>query len=337
MKNKRGSTAGNIVTSLIVGFALLVILLTAFSVADETTPQSGIIEVVSNSMNTAKAIFLTVLGPIFNVLLDLGGPGDPFLKVLSFVLVFIIILGTLDSVDIFGAGGSKMINFLVGMIVAAIGVRFMPEDMWTALTAPSSAFVATILAAIPFLALWFVTSKIESSLVTKGMWLFYLLTIGYIAVQPQFEYRWIYVIFAVAALMMILGETIIRKWVFKETAKVALQKTVGIEYTIRLAEIEARLQEIIPLEARSRSPAIKDSLNKEIEDLKNEYKEKANKQQKKSSPKLNESTSEKEIKKVESNDEVVEVKSTKESEIIQDKKENNSKNIDKQDLDGDTK
>ncbi|HJO15042.1 MAG TPA: hypothetical protein QGG70_03255 [Candidatus Pacearchaeota archaeon] len=277
MKNKRGSTAGNIVTSLIVGFALLVILLTAFSVADETTPQSGIIEVVSNSMNTAKAIFLTVLGPIFNVLLDLGGPGDPFLKVLSFVLVFIIILGTLDSVDIFGAGGSKMINFLVGMIVAAIGVRFMPENMWTALTAPSSAFVATILAAIPFLALWFVTSKIESSLVTKGMWLFYLLTIGYIAVQPQFEYRWIYVIFAVAALMMILGETIIRKWVFKETAKVALQKTVGIEYTIRLAEIEARLQEIIPLEARSRSPAIKDSLNKEIEDLKNEYKEKAGK------------------------------------------------------------
>ena len=277
MKNKRGSTAGNIVTSLIVGFALLVILLTAFSVADETTPQSGIIEVVSNSMNTAKAIFLTVLGPIFNVLFDLGGPGDPFLIVLSFVLVFIIILGTLDSVDIFGAGGSKMINFLVGMIVAAIGVRFMPENMWTALTAPSSAFVATILAAIPFLALWFVTSKIESSLVTKGMWLFYLLTIGYIAVQPQFEYRWIYVIFAVAALMMILGETIIRKWVFKETAKVALQKTVGIEYTIRLAEIEARLQEIIPLEARSRSPAIKDSLNKEIEDLKNEYKEKAGK------------------------------------------------------------
>jgi len=279
VKNKRGQLLGesSTVTKVLGGLALLVFIIIGIVSGIGISNGEPAGAAIVNSLTTVGDVF-GVFVPIFDFLLDLNGK-DQFIKIMSFILTFIVIMATLDSVSIFSDNKGGLVNFFVGAIVSIIGVRFMPPNMWQALTAPSSAFVATLLAGAPFIVMFFVTKKIRNSLITKGMWLFYLLTLGYIVINPAYplEYSYIYIIFAILALIMLVGETAVRKWIFKQDLDVALQRTVGMEYTVRLAEIEARLTEIIPLEAKSRSPAIKTALNTEIDDLKKEYKKKAGK------------------------------------------------------------
>ncbi|MBC8435325.1 hypothetical protein H8D91_02375 [archaeon] len=224
INNKRGQQ--NIVSSIFIGIILFFILaigINAFIVGGT----SGFWSSLPSSTDTISTGVMGVLGPLFNVLLGLDGAGNnAFLMVLVFILISIIVVGTLDSVNVFGeAGQGKVINFLVGIIVSIIGVRFMPNDLWASLTAPSSAFVATVLVGLPFLAIFFLTMKMDSryALARKGLWLFFVITSLYLIGKTAGDYVWIYLIFLIVAIVMLFGDSSVRKIFYKEKRKADIE------------------------------------------------------------------------------------------------------------------
>jgi len=291
MINKKGQIG---LTQIIVGFIVLVIasilILSLISYSGGGTSNIG--DAIEEGYMQFSDLFLRIAGPLFTALLGLGeDSGINFLMILTFILVSIIIVSTLDTVNMFGDDPKKagLINLAIGIIVSIIGVRFMPPDMWLSLTSPSSAFVATLLVGIPFFALFFVTMKIKFPLARKGLWLFYLIFMSYLIFYPVAgtrsqiggglnDFAWIYIIFFGLGIMMLIAEAIIRKFIFKESGKSALIRSLGIDYTKRLADIKAEISDLIAKEAAitgttSHDESLKKNITGEIERLKDEYKE----------------------------------------------------------------
>jgi len=234
---KRGQIGvTQIILGLLVLFIIIVIGVAGFN---STNNGSSFSDALSESMDSVSTGFINVLGPIFDVILGLSGDTNTdFLMILSFILISIIIVGTLDSVNIFGEstgvfGGSNLINLAVGIIVSIIGVRFMPSDIWFSLTAPSSAFVATILVGAPFLAFFFVTMKIKFPLARKLFWLFYLVFMSYLIFFPETgaglsnRFMWIYIIFLILASIMLFFDSTVRKFISKEKYKFEVEKEIA--------------------------------------------------------------------------------------------------------------
>lgn len=260
MEKKRGQIG---FTQILIG---LLILFVAFVgvVALINRDKGG--EAITYSIEKVSGQFMDVLGPFLTFILNLGSDVNTnFLMVLTFILISIVIVGTLDSVNIFGddkQGG--LINLAMGIIVSIIGVRFMPANMWVSLTAPSSAFVATILVGVPFFALFFITMKIKFNLARKLLWLFYIIFMSYLIFFPsnlnlspgtttgmltgENRFAWIYIIFLILAGIMLFFDSTVRRWFYMEKHKKDIEDTIGQmnaqqRYSLR-RQIE-RWQEII--------------------------------------------------------------------------------------------
>lgn len=260
MFNKRGqtNTIAQIVGVVLAVFVILLIGLTAMNINQGFSSAFGTaFEEISNIVSNS-------IGPMFKVLLGTQQDANSqFLVILSFILISIIIVGTLDSVNIFGEtkqGG--LINFAVGIIVSIIGVRFMPQDLWISLTAPSSAFVATILVGAPFIALFFVTMKIKSSLFNKLLWLFYIIFMSYLIFFPggvdaglgggasgrSSDFMYIYVFFLGGAVIMMIFDASVRQFIRSEQHKtdiVEVMAEMNAKERYKLRKDIARWQAII--------------------------------------------------------------------------------------------
>lgn len=232
-KNKRGAFgATQAVSALLAIFIILVII---FSVVNYNSNGGNFSSALEESLSDSGNFFMSVFGPLFNILLGLDregiDSGNQLLLVLTFILISIIIISVLDSINLFGEGEttqSKLINFFIGLIVAAIGVRFMPQDIWQSLTAPASAFVATILVGAPFAALFFITMKLKSPLVSKALWLFYIVFMSYlIFTMSSGKFIATYIVFLVLAGVMLFFDSSVRRFFRKEKEKNQVQKMLG--------------------------------------------------------------------------------------------------------------
>ncbi len=88
--------------------------------------------------------------PLFSALLgDVAQGSDLFVKTLIFLLVVLVTVAVLEQVSFFSA--RPWMQFGVGGIVSILGIRFIPNDMITAIAFPSSVFVASIAIGLPFL------------------------------------------------------------------------------------------------------------------------------------------------------------------------------------------
>lgn len=183
---------------------------------------SGMKSFIQGVTDVGKPIFEALLGSI-------GDSPEVFiLKILSFLLVTVIIYGTLSVVNIFGEKG--WVNFVVGMIVSLIGLRFLPPNFLEAMAIPSSALVATIVLLMPLVVLILIGTKITSTVARK---IFYI-TYGCIVIVLWFYnwnntnldgIRWLYPLVALACIALFLFDgTIQRFW-----GKASAQRT--LEYT----------------------------------------------------------------------------------------------------------
>jgi hypothetical protein len=231
--DKRGYSVAGVIFGLLVAFVAIVLLIAIYGTTNGSGDFSSSLQ---NSFETVTNGFLTFLGPLFNVLLGLDGLEEniQFLVILTFVLISIIVVATLDSSGLFGGDEkSKIVNFAVGIIVAIIGVRFMPQDMWASLTAPSTAFVATILAAIPFFAFFVLTMSIRAMWVRKLLWLFYMLFMSYLIFFPLTRtagtttFAWIYGIFLFLGAIMLFFDSGVRRFWNIEKGKLDIEKNIG--------------------------------------------------------------------------------------------------------------
>src|SRR3989344_5345088 len=284
MEVKRGQAG---VTQIILGLLVLFIIIVVGVAAFNTTNSgSSFPDALSESMNSVSTGFINVLGPAFNIILGISDNTDTntaFLMIITFILISIIIVGTLDSVNIFGEstgalGGSNLINLAVGIIVSIIGVRFMPQDIWLSLTAPSSAFVATILVGAPFLAFFFVTMKIKFPLARKLLWLFYLIFMSYLIFFPETgagisnRFMWIYLVFLMLAGVMLFFDSTVRRFWYREKHQLEVEKQISKMSVVERKELRKRITQFQEVIADPDAPADdKRVARAELRDLKAEY------------------------------------------------------------------
>jgi len=234
VRNKKGQVG---LTQILMGLIILFILVIGVVALFDWNKKGrmGFLDSLENSISSVSEGIMSVLGPLFTFILNLqGDTNTKFLMVLAFILISIIVVGTLDSVNIFGEdrqGG--LINLAMGIIVSIIGVRFMPPDLWASLTAPSSAFVATILVGVPFAALFFVTMKLKFNLARKLLWLFYLILMSYLIFFPEEsttttnEFMWVYIIFLILAGVMMFFDASVRRIFYSEIYKKDIEDLIG--------------------------------------------------------------------------------------------------------------
>lgn len=222
MFGKKG--AGNMAATVVGGIFLLLVVALVI-IAGMNNWDFG------QAVNTLENFGAQVITPLFTAILGLKGGANDFLMVLTFALLCIIVVGTLDSVNMFSGGDASngWINFIVGIIVSIIGVRYMPEDIWASLTAPSSALVAAILMGLPFFALAVITMKMKSRLAAKLFWIFYLVFLAYLVFyeNPVAKYKYIYGIFGFLAIIMMLADSTVRKFYYEEKGKAEIESMIG--------------------------------------------------------------------------------------------------------------
>jgi hypothetical protein len=226
-KNKRGqaSTPAWIFYGIIFAFIFAIV---GFTLIGTFYDGLGFVDSFSNGISTASSGFLQIFGVIFEGLLDLKGTdGIQFLQIVSFILVFMVVAATLDQFNLFGENDtatSRILNLVAGVIVSAVGVRFMPDNLWLALTAPSSAFVATILAGIVFVPLAMLTIAAKRHpLLVKAGWIGYIVMFGYILVSSTTipnGAKLAYVVFIILSGVMMFYDSSVRNWFHREKAKV---------------------------------------------------------------------------------------------------------------------
>ncbi len=285
MKERRGQVG---VTQIVLGsIGLFLIIVLGIALVDwSNNGRSDFGGALQNSLDSVSTNFMTVLGPLFNVLLNLGEDANTnFLVILTFILISIIIVGTLDSVNIFGDDNKgNLTNLAVGIIVSIIGVRFMPNNMWLSLTAPSSAFVATILVGAPFLALFFVTMKLKYPLARKLLWLFYIIFMSYLIFFPGEmgrdqispggwnDFIWIYIVFLVLAGIMLFFDSTVRRYIGREKHQHAVEKQLATKSIEERHELRNEIDKWQEIASDRKTP--KDDRNeakKQLRELKNLY------------------------------------------------------------------
>lgn len=272
-KRGAGTVVSNVFFSLIIGFVLIVGVLALFSWNESGRQNFG--NALQGSIDSVSSGFSTFFGSTLGKMLGFGADANTnFLMALTFVLISIVIVGTMDAANIFGDDKTgSLLNFIIGIIVSIIGVRFMPADIWGSLTAPSSAFVATILVGMPFLALLFVTMKVTSGPLSKGLWLFYLVFMTYLVFSgASTAFIWVYIIFLILAGVMIFFDSEVRKFFYSEKYKKEVEDQIGkmsVRERAKLRTEIAEWQEIVADSSATSADKVK--AKKELSDLKKQY------------------------------------------------------------------
>ncbi|MEK6818422.1 MAG: hypothetical protein AABY10_00645 [Nanoarchaeota archaeon] len=213
-----------------IGFAFVsLIFLSLFvGVVSAQTPDEVTPDEVTGKINTALKYVLAFFKPLVVFLIgDTGTPGELTIKVLAFFLTLVIIWGTLSTfkfINTLNPKANTALNFAIGLIIATIGVRFMPDNLLTSLTAPSSAFVVVLFLGIPFIAFYFIT-KDKPIFLQQLMWFMFAFLIGVISIYNTFlttntniktayqMFGWIHIAFALSALALGIYGGHIGRWV----------------------------------------------------------------------------------------------------------------------------
>jgi hypothetical protein len=235
--NKRGQQTNKVVVITLVIFVLMAVAIGVMTFRDGSfSSLSGNTDTVISAVGDTVVVIMSSLLGVSQ------GDQFTFLIIITFILFAIIVVGVLDTVNIFGEGtSSNWYNFIIGVVVAIIGVRFMPPGLWASLTAPSSAFVATLLVGLPFFATVFVTMRIKSFLVSKLLWLFYLVMTISLVLKYAGEFSYIYLIFLVLAAIMLAMDSTVKKFFAEERIKSAV---VDAKSTVALKEIAILQKEL---------------------------------------------------------------------------------------------
>ncbi len=276
MKSKRGNAFTNIILVVVLILFGVVGFMYANSAIKGDASRNAAEQIVTKVVDVTIGILNSTVG----LLIGTTGLSSElaFLRIIVFILIAIIIVGSLDSVGIFGDTGSPSAmwtNFIVGVIVAVIGVRFMPADMWQAMTAPSSAFVFAMMMGLPLVALMFIVIKIRVEIIRKVIVAAYIIGLGWLffLIESQ-TYRTLTLVFLAIALLLLLFDSQFVKYVRSESTKTSIAKLEHREATLAIGSLKRDLKDAyknleVADDARSRAEArevIKD-INQQIKDL----------------------------------------------------------------------
>ncbi len=180
-----------------------------------------------------------------------------FVRVLFFILVFLIIVSILSAIPLFEE--RKGIKILISIVITILSVMFIPTELIMPMLNPYSALGVALISIIPFALMFFFTQyMLINTFLKKIAWMFfaiYLLGITiYTSISTPIQeglsantiYIWVYGVASVLALLMVFFNKWIDEhiWSGKMEAKMnnaqkKMQKRIAVD---QLKEQEANAQ-----------------------------------------------------------------------------------------------
>jgi len=176
---------------------------------------------------------------------------DIFTLLLMFVLAALVIFGLLESVNLFEGDTLKG---WIAVIVALIGIRFLPSNFLSLLATPSSALVAIIVGGLPMLILFQVTKKAQFKPYARTIWGVYAFICIFLGVynlgttyagSPQINFfGWQMSVVAVTFWVLGIASIIFAifwKYFMKAEAKINDTKVEDVALTDSINEIDVKI------------------------------------------------------------------------------------------------
>jgi len=250
--NKRGQmNISNIIVGIFVFIVIIFVMIVAFNLSAGKDFGSALDSATTNF----QTFFSKILVPLFSSLLNIQSKAvdvDGLLIVLTFIMLAIILVATFDMVNFFGEDErGKIIDIVIGIIMAIIAVRYMPTGMWSSLTSPTVALVPTMLVALPFAALIILSIKIKNTIAIKVLWLGYTVFMAYLTFFIGGEIfapftgggmangmKIVYGIFFILALVMLFFDPVVMRYLRQEQAKWSSAKGMSKYALLQRAKLQ---------------------------------------------------------------------------------------------------
>lgn len=210
LKN-RGKTFSWMALGLIVAVLAVALIFNQSSISNtvQASPTSATIAQVPGFVGSATTWIRDVIKAPFEAL---GSNQTDVLRFFFFILVFLIISVVVSKIPLFG--NHKGISILVALIVAILGVFFIPDDIVKMMINPYSAMGIAMISIIPFILMFLFTQyMLKNSFFKKIAWFFFaamlLILSIYSAYQEKSVYGWTYGIVSILALIMLFAH----KWI----------------------------------------------------------------------------------------------------------------------------
>ncbi|MEK6850660.1 MAG: hypothetical protein AABX85_03745 [Nanoarchaeota archaeon] len=225
----------------------------------------GITDFINGIKTVGKPIFKTLLGQAENE------TGELFvIKILAFILVTMVIYGTVSVANIFGDKG--WINFVIGLVVALIGIRFLPDNFLSSMAIPSSALVATIVLLLPLVVLIMIGSKIKNPIVRKVLYVTYAVAVILLWFYNYANENlrgstiglWMYPLTALACILLLIFDGTIQGLLNKGKAARVLEQTNSTE----INRIKAKIEDLQTSLANAQTDQQRKDIEKQISNLK---------------------------------------------------------------------
>ncbi len=180
--------------------------------------------------------------PLFSALFGVT-PSDAtlFIQVLAFLLVVLVIYGLLSTLGIFG--NKSWVNFLIGVVVAVLGIRFLPIGFLEQAAIPSSAFVAVLVMGIPFFLIGAMLTKVTNSSIRRVVWVAYgvlilILWIYNISNTNLSSYaKWIYPLILLGCIIAFWFDGTLQRWWGTAKAQQTVERGTNVARDRVIAEI----------------------------------------------------------------------------------------------------
>lgn len=250
-------------------FASFLILSMSFSFVAADSHQSFVDETSDFVRDAIDLITTGVFGPIFEFLLGTTDTGGGFVvKALLIVLTITIIMAVLQTIPTFE--GKTWTKFLIGLVIAVLGTRFIPDGFVEQIVAPSTALVAIFALGIPFVIFFYVLEKVSSPNLRRAGWaifgaLIFVLWL-YNLSDPDIprSAKWLYPLFAFACALAFWFDGTLQKFIRGAKAK----REISTDTLDKIEAIKAELALTIDSLAAATTKAQRQALQRRIESKK---------------------------------------------------------------------
>jgi hypothetical protein len=216
-------------------FGLLIASFVIISLSASFVSAQGL-GVIAEFIDDTVEGFTPLLEPALGVDTSVaGGGGTLFSKALMVILVILVIMAILEQINFFS--GRKKSQFLVGLIIGILGVRFLPNNLVDGMLFPSTALIGAITIGIPFVVYFFVLEKLDNPMVRKVGWILFGALMFIMASYNDEVMNLYFVFIAVCAIAFWLDGTL-HRWFSKSMVKMTLEAGVAERRSLIVDEID---------------------------------------------------------------------------------------------------
>ena len=211
----------------------------------------------SQGMDEAIQAIKDVGNPIFKALLGSSATGEQWVvQILAFLLVTLVVYGLLTTIGVFGS--KPWVNFMVGLLVAVLGTRFIPPDILTQLAVPSSAFVVILVLGLPLILLFYLMKDLpriarRTAWVIYGVLVFILWVINVWKTEIPFAAKAVYPLIVIACIILFVLDGTFQRFLGKLKADKTIASTSNVAINKLAGEIKG-LTEALSAETDKANP-----------------------------------------------------------------------------------